>query len=366
MESETIHHLPASDTYDDNFQEFVKEGKLSRLPSGFIETEKKYIIDLLKDYSFIIGCGLSPAYMNKIGKNLDIFIPYGSDLMFQPFFSKKKLYSKKFLKILYQTYHQRNGIKKAKSVILPVTNPIIEECMIKLNYKGNRVISHIPFIYSRQYKNKTFNDFIFNSDNDVLVHYLRLRKKSDFIIFHHLRHGWTDLNSHDYKGNDKVILGFKKFVQSDVAKNPILILFEHGIDKGQSKLLISKLGLKKNVQWYSVQDRKNIMLMINLCDVGVGEVGHMSSITYGSLCEFMCLAKPIIGNLDVEYNKKNNQEIYPIYNVDNSQDVYQAMHEIFLDYEQAKISGEKNQIWFEKYVISDGLKNIISTIELQN
>ena len=41
MESETIHHLPASDTYDNNFQEFVKEGKLSRLPSGFVSTEKK-------------------------------------------------------------------------------------------------------------------------------------------------------------------------------------------------------------------------------------------------------------------------------------------------------------------------------------
>ena len=171
MESETIHHLPASDTYDNNFQEFVKEGKLSRLPSGFVRTEKKYLINLLKDYSFIIGCGLTPAYMNKINRNLDIFIPYGSDLMFQPFLSKKKLFNKKFLKILYQTYHQRNGIKKAKNIISPVTNPIIEEYILKLNYRGNRVFSHIPFIYSSQYKNKTFSDFIFHSKNDVLVDY---------------------------------------------------------------------------------------------------------------------------------------------------------------------------------------------------
>ena len=363
MHSETKHHMPEADSYNDNYNHYVTQSDLSRLPTGFFNTGKQYINDLIYDYDIIIGCGLTPAYLNKIGKRLDIFIPYGSDLMFQPFYAGKNIFDNKILKILYQIYNQKNGIRNTRHIVLPITNPIIENCIDKLGYKGNRIFSHIPFIYNKQYDRLILDKHIKSSNNKTLVDYLKLRERSDFIVFHHLRHGWKDLNSHDYKGNNKVIIGFKKFLEDSIANNPMLILFEHGIDKEESKLLISELNIERHVQWFPVQFRRDIMSMIDLCDVGIGEVGHMSTITYGSLCEFMCMAKPIIGNLDVKYNLDYNQEIYPIYNVNNDQDVYKALSDIFLNQDDAKISGEKNQIWFEKNVISDGLSNIIKVIE---
>ncbi|MFL2983114.1 MAG: hypothetical protein ACJZ12_01825 [Candidatus Neomarinimicrobiota bacterium] len=363
MQLETKHHIPEADSYDNNFNHYVTEGDLSRLPTGFFNTEKQYVNDLIYDYDIIIGCGLTPAYINKIGKKLDIFIPYGSDLMFQPFYGEKNIFDKKILKILNQTYHQKKGIQHTRNIIIPITNPLIDNCIDKLSYGGNRIISHIPFIYSKQYDRNILKAYVKKSNNKILNDYVKLRERSDFVVFHHLRHGWKDLNSHDYKGNDKVIIGFKKFLNDSIAENPMLILFEHGVDKDQSKLLIKELNIERYVKWFPIQYRRDIMCMIDLCDVGIGEVGHMSTITYGSLCEFMCMSKPIIGNLDVKYNLEHNQEIYPIYNVNNDNDVFKALSDIFSNQNEAKKSGRENKIWFDNNVIDKGLTNIINAIE---
>ena len=41
-----------------------------------------------KNYDICIGSGLTPYYFNKWGLELDVFLPYGSDLYELPF--KKK------------------------------------------------------------------------------------------------------------------------------------------------------------------------------------------------------------------------------------------------------------------------------------
>ena len=71
-------------------------------------------------------------------------------------------------------------------------------------------------------------------------------------------------------------------------------MFENGEDVDRSKDLIKKLNIENYVKWFPVTDRKDIMIGISLCDVGVAEIGNLSWITYSTVCEFMCMSKPII------------------------------------------------------------------------
>ena len=44
----------------------------------------------------------------------------------------------------------------------------------------------------------------------------------DFIVFHHCRHLWSNRSPIDYKGNEKLLKGFKKFTQNK-ERNKILL-----------------------------------------------------------------------------------------------------------------------------------------------
>ena len=79
----------------------------------FLTFPKEQVKKAVSGYDFIIGCGLAPAYFNKIGNKLDLFIPYGSDLDYQPYLFKKTV-QQKTLKNCICDISSENGYQKCK------------------------------------------------------------------------------------------------------------------------------------------------------------------------------------------------------------------------------------------------------------
>ncbi len=363
MKEEFDHFNPRADSYNENYKKYVRKSFFSMLPTGFYLIPKDQIKNAVQDFEFIIGCGLAPAYLNKVGLKLDIFIPYGSDLDYQPYFRRKNYFNKKILKIIYVTYHQKMGIKKSRFVMKTNANSTLHWQYKNLNHHGDLIIGTVPLIYDRQYKHSILKKYLDSSSNDFIESMKKIRESTDFIVFHHCRHLWSNRSPIDYKGNEKLLKGFKKFTQNKKEIKSCLILFEYGEDVDKSKKLIKDLDIESNVKWFQITYRKDIMIGINLCDVGVAALADLSWITYSVVCEFMCMSKPIIMYREDELYKKNYEYLYPIINASDDDSVASALMKICQDKELSLEMGKESKKWFSKYVAGDGLRKIINAIE---
>ena len=68
FKEEFDHFQPEKDTFFDLPQSIYKT-ELSVLPGGFVNNSKKYIRSIFDGYDMIIGCGLTPAYLNRINRS---------------------------------------------------------------------------------------------------------------------------------------------------------------------------------------------------------------------------------------------------------------------------------------------------------
>ena len=84
-ENEASHFLPSFDQYEDNYKEYTNHLSWGSY-KNFVFLNKKKIQNDLKEFDFVIGSRLAPAYLNKAGLVLDMAIPTGSDLYEFPFF----------------------------------------------------------------------------------------------------------------------------------------------------------------------------------------------------------------------------------------------------------------------------------------
>src|ERR1700722_16655794 len=80
FDEEYEHFHPSSDSYD---LEYAKYTRALGWGSGrqFLRTAGQVVRDDLSPYDVLIGCGLAPAYCCRAGRALDIFVPYGGDIV---------------------------------------------------------------------------------------------------------------------------------------------------------------------------------------------------------------------------------------------------------------------------------------------
>ena len=255
------------------------------------------------------------------------------------------------------------GIKNAKFVMISKANNSFLLYYKNIKHIGELISGTVPLIYDKQYNDSIFKKYIKTTKNEFINSIIRLKKSSQFIVFHHCRHQWYDQDEINYKGNDKLIKGFGKFIQQNKEIKASLILFEAGEDVDRSKNLIKILNIEDYVKWFPVTDRKDIMIGISLCDVGVAEIGNLSWITYSTVCEFMCMSKPIIMYREDELYKDSYEYLYPILKASDNEDVASALTKVYNDRKLSSDMGEKSKKWFDKYVVGDGLMKIINAIE---
>lgn len=364
--NEFKHFHFTSDTFEDIQIDVIKT-KLVVGPSCFNEVTKDYVRELFNDFNFCIGSGVAPAYFYWIKKELDLFIPYGSDIYKIPFYNYKiNKDVKKIVKSIKYRYFQKKGIQSSKGILMDYTNHSYELLFKKLSIERKREYSNSPFIYTEEFSpSKIVNLY---QKSSLYKQFQRIRDENEFVVFHHSRHEWQESEdilvtpAKHTKGNQKLIKAFDRIVKSYPNKSFHLVLFEYGADVDKSKQLIELLGIDKNVTWFPLSPRKEIMVGISLCDIGVGELDS-SYFSYGAIYEFLAMAKPVIHFRDERLYKDFYDTMYPMYSANTTDQIYQILERLVMGKGYFEEVGIRAHLWFLENAIEKPLKFIVEKIE---
>lgn len=360
MNNEPDHFAPENDSYTKDYEKYTKKIKWSNFPSDYKSISKTQILHDIQGFDYIIGCGAAPAYLNKVGKRLDLFIPYGSDLDYTPFIHLKDFRKlQKILKRYRLAYNQRKGIECAEYILFDYTNDDYEKVFKKLKLKGHRIKQSPPFLYLPEYILENVKKYAPYSQ--YYDKFKELSNRYNFIAFHHSGHWWKNLPTDFFnKGTDQIIYGFKKFVST--RPDALLVFFEYGGDIEESKKLVRELQIEQNVAWFPKMSRKEIMIGLAFADVCIGEIAR-PWIIYGTIVEAMVMRRPLIMNQADKQSLSNYKHIYRVQNAKNSDDVAKGLEYYYTNMQQANLDGIFNRKWVAEELIEKSFDKIVSLIE---
>jgi len=384
------HFTPQNDSYENDFKNFVYNVDWENLKPTQRKIETKKVFS---NYDLIIGCGLIPAYLNEINRRLDIFLPYGADIFVIPqlyidaallekiFYLNFKIVKKIFYMMpqqlskhfrsnyfkldknyenFYISKQQILGIQKAKVTILIETNEISEQQYKNINSKSKRLKIGFPFIYVPIYTAQ--NTEKVKGTSPYYGRFKSIRDSNKLVIFHHARHVWKNsFEPTSWKANDVLIKGFAEFLKQSNNYNACLVMFEYGGDVDESKQLIKRLGIEKNIEWFPTMPRKDIMIGLSLADIGCSEFA-ISWVMGGTIFEILCMGKPLFHYLEEKLYAK--EDIFPHVNIKSKEDITKHLLG-YIDNSKPYIEqGIRGQNWFFENAINKPLESI--KIELNN
>lgn len=358
LRNEPEHFGPDNDTFTEDFSAYVKKISWSNFPGDYFHVKKSEIGSLLEGFDYVIGSGAAPAYLNRVNRSLDIYFPYGSDLHYLPFNVDKRGWKKR-IKSYFLSKGQKKGIERSRHLFMQYSNDEFEGVLKKLDFRGERVATNLPFIYAPEFNKDNLKNIIPHSDYYKM--FSEVRNSTDYMVFYHSRHVWrVEKESFQYKGTDYLIRAFAKFVK-EVDPKAKIVMFEYGEDAGASREMAEELGIANNVVWVPKMSRKEIMLGLSISDVSVAEIGH-PWVTYGAIVEAKAMGVPLIMNRNDEELAKIYDEPYPVYQAASEEDVFNGLVYYYKHPEEAKKDGEACRKWFDKYVVEEPLNIYIEKI----
>ena len=316
---------------------------------------KKSINNALSGYDFYIGSGLSAALLKRLDKNMDIFYPYstgveylGTELV------KKKINNGSYFKRKINSdisEVQKNSIKNARHCItaeLSLPKRIFDEIGVSI------VPMAIPMVYNKE---------ISPSEEDVdekLFRIINEIERYDFTIINHSRQMWVnpgDFTREEWrnqsKHNEWLIKGYADFLKERPGVNSKLFILEYGPDTIHSKLLCEELGIQKSVQWLPKMTRKELLLLISKCSIGVDQFSlEKNSLWGGSGWEVLASGKPLLQSFmfeEGEFKIKFGHPSPPMLKVKTESCIVDHLIDISDNPNKGRIIGEEAEIWFNTY-----------------
>lgn len=357
---EPKHFHPSCDSYEDGFDKYIK--KLSwGDPRNFLKQDIDKVKADLKSYDFLIGCGTAPAYVNRINRRLDIFIPYGDDLYSLPFL--KIVHPARMAAYVATGYYQRKGIRETPYIIFDRAGAGFEKVFTKLKYKGQRIISAAPSIYHKEYEQDKMREA--SRKSPLAAQMQQLRSENELIILQYVRQVWKPIRDKwSLKGNDLLIKGYAEFLKKYPAVTSKLVLFEYGVQVNETKELIRELGIENQVVWLPKMSRKDLMHFISISDVVVGELHH-SWLTYCVVFETLCLGKPLLHKRNDEEFKDAYPDLYPMLHAFSAETVLDGLSQLVDNKEAVQKIADESHKWFLDFCVNRPMQEIIRIIKLK-
>ena len=392
LNNEDKFYHPKSDMYDSGYELFTVHFNWGNYHE-FLEVDKDKVFKDLSQFDFLIGVGTVPAFANRVGVKLDIMIACSGDISTYPFFwklinlrrlksvfkrilrksntanvglpSKNKMMNP--LRLAYNYYlfskFQRKGVEETGCLLFDKTNDSYEKIIHKLRGKKDRITNAPPMLYTKMYNKDNFdkNLNVINHVNYQKI--LELRKKNDFLVLQYCRQLW--LNAPDWvvcKGNDKLIYGFKEFIQKYPDVKSHLVLYNFGSDVTETKTLVKKLQLESYISWFEATSRKFVMPVISEVDVVVGELDN-SWLTYGVVLETLCMKIPLMHKREDHLYSDNYNWLYPMIDAGSSEEVFNGLNKVFTDKNSLIAKGEMGYKWLQEFCVERALTEIIKRVE---
>ena len=353
--NEPDHFDPSCDTHSNDHTAYIQKLSWGE-PAQFLSQDFEIVKNDLHPFDFLIGNGPAPAYVTRIGRKLDVFMPYGYDLYSLPFL--RLVHPFRLAAYVAVAHYQRLGIRNSSYILFDRANAEFEKVFKRLQFNGSRIISALPLIYYKVYEKLGTGDMHIDS-----IYLKQLRIENDLLIVQHGRQVWKKIPDRwSHKGNDELIKGYAKFVRSNNSVRSKLLLFEYGTDVEETKLLIRKHGIEESVIWLKKMPRKELMKILAIADLIIGELYH-SWLTYGVVLEALCLGKPLMHYRKDEEYTPDYPELYPMLNANSANMVLEGLVKITVNKKEVLEIGLKGQEWFYKYCVSRPVENIVRLIE---
>lgn len=327
---ELSHFSPAADCFDLTYQDIVHE-----LPFGtsiqLIRTKASEIRETFANYDIRIACGTWPAYLAKAGLEIDLFIPYGSDLVDSP--KLHLTYLHKLPLIAYFIKYQRKGLKSCKVVqqnrVLATQDKdksskgqwVNEFAINKYLPQAIRWINLVPMVYHHQYD-------IPIKDLEARSHwahvFAEIRQNSDFILFNHNRIHFGGPENPNSKGTALLFEGWARFLNGTSCCSPKLLCVEYGPHVIQARKFAAELKIEDSIIWLPKMYRKDLMPLLQQSDVVCGQFLH-SVMTCGTILEALVARRPILGKRNDElYVSEYN--LYPMLHADSAEEIAEKLY----------------------------------------
>lgn len=358
LNNELPHFHPSVDSYDLGYREYTSTLRWGN-PFHFSRSTKSEVLKDLSSYDFIIGCDTAPAFLTKIGRTLDIFMPFGGDLLLFPFF--RMVNPKHQLEYIKFSRAQKTGIEKSRYLVMDYTNEDTEQVFTKLNFKGERLNRGIPMLYTPVYNPASISDYY--DRTHWYREFEKVRRSYELVVFHHSRHSWKNSEDHwSWKSNDKLFKGFADFARVCNDVNACIVTFERGVDVPESKRLIRELGIEKLVHWFPQMGRKDLMVGLSQADIGSGEF-ESNGMSCGTVYETLAMAKPLMHCREDHLYESFYPELYPLMNVHSARDITEALLDYVARPDYYKEMGEKGRQWFQQYAIDEPVNEVVRIIK---
>ncbi|WP_417559032.1 hypothetical protein [Mesoflavibacter zeaxanthinifaciens] len=309
----------------------------------------------LKGFDAFIGSGLTAAMLMRIGLKQDIFYPYGTGIEYlgsMP--ARLDLVQgnpiKRYLtKTLAKT--QEKAIKNTKVCIngeMSLTKQTFHE--IGVNFHP----INIPMVYNKGL------DFGINFIEENVLKIKNEMESCDFVILNHSRQLWVRKEGYSEqewevrsKHNEWLFKSISQFIKKRPLSNCKLFVLEYGEDVEASKKLCADLNIENYVVWLPKMARKELMLLLKYCHIGVGEFyTEFGSIWGGTGWEVLAMGKPLLQGFnfeDGEFEHSFKQPKPPMLPVKKEEDILKHLIEIADNPQKGKIIGDGALNWFNLY-----------------
>jgi glycosyltransferase involved in cell wall biosynthesis len=343
------HFHPSYDTFSRNFIDFTKTVYWGA-PTKFSSVSPKEIEQSLARYDRLVVTGSAPAFLHRIGRAADVFIPYGSDLAEMPFFGLAQPKKGALASLLTFPYHQRRGIQKAHTLAGAYAAQF-DRVFTVLNAGGKRDWFPIPPLYAGEFSPENVPNLYGRS---AWYHeFKRVRESCDILLFHHTRHIWkSNATELSHKGNDKLFRALARTIAKYPDVRYHLICLEYGPDVEASRELIEDLGIARNVTFFPLMGRKELFVGISLSDIVCAEYA-VSWNFGGTIIEGIAMAKPLLHyRNDALYEKS---ELFPIMNAFTDEEMAAHLGVYTTSPAPIKADAQDAYQWFNRHIIETSM-----------
>jgi len=327
----------------------------------------KKLLKVLSEYKYFIGSSVHPAILSSYGKKCIIYFPYANGVEyyeekeFNKYVENDNYIVKKIAKKVKE--EQRRGLQSVDCII---TSELGETFRSLREIGITPVISNIPIVYhSESPCEEMFSDFLIETIDEI-------KGAMGGVFFSHSRHLWsvpdTFNNSENEwdrfisKHNDWLIEAFSLYVKNK-DEGAKLILVEYGSDVDASKDLIVSLGIENNVTWLPILGRKEILVIMDYIDVGIGEFYAEPTGLGGAQLEFISKGKPLITG--VLPKSCADDVLYPkILEAGSKNDIYECMCRWNLNRSEFDKNANDNKEWYENSVVKNWMSIIDHSVNI--
>ena len=355
---EAAHFHPTHDTWEwGKWAAYVRKLSFSNGGLDSLLANRASLLRQLEGFDFYIGNGIAPVLFKRMGRTLDLFIPYAEGVEFIIEHHFRWMHLKSSASSFLKKYLMESSLRSSvKAIVTANLHPHSRNTYKKLGLSP----INIPIL-----------GLYVEPAPDVVSFPARVRhsinrmRSSSLVVLSHVSHFWKNLPVPHFMGgvgkrNNWLVQGFAEYVKAVSNSDAVLCLFEYGRDVAQTRSLVEELKIEKQVVWFPKMSRREIMCLLPYADVGGSEFAGM----YWGGCgwEFLASGVPMFHQLsDPDQYESTEMPLPPFFNVRSPTEICQVLLEN--DRESLRDTGGACKKWFDKYQGYSLAKRYVELIE---